>query len=291
MLRVDRHAPERKEHRWIVAGSGTILPGVPVVLRSTTAGYGVGRTVPWRALLVRQVRIALARRRVRTVVDNLLDRARVRLSGCGWAEIADAAGRVTYRRAGSDRPYRELSGRQIQELAEQVRIVPRRAPEQGDRAPRVYTGRALDAVLHIVLNGAPGGVTVRDLAGILELVLTDWVPRILDFTDTGTRGQAADLTPEELTEVQAIAGEVVSELSSGEEDILRGRLAGLPDTDIAARLGVSRPTLIRRRDALFERLGAAAADLRENAREALLDEIVLHLIEASGTTEGSNPDD
>lgn len=245
----------------------------------------------WRALLVRQVRISLARRRVRTVVDNLLDRARARLPGCGWAEIADTAGRVTYRRAGSHRPYRELSGRQIQELAEQVRIVPRRAPEQGDRAPRVYSGRALDAVLRIVLDGAPGGVTVRDLAGILELVLTDWVPGILEYTDTGTRSQDADLTPEELMEVRDIAAEVVSGLSSGEKEILCGRLAGLPDIDIAARLGVSRPTLIRRRDALFERLGATAADLRENAREALLDVIVLRLIAASGTTEGSDPDD
>ena len=133
----------------------------------------------WRALLVRQVRITLARRRVRTVVDNLLDRARARLPGCGWAESADVTGRAVYRRTGSDRPYRELSDRQIRELAEQVRIVPRRTPEQGDRAPRVYSGRALDAVLRIVLDGTPGGVTVGDLAGILEIVLTDlgsWNP-------------------------------------------------------------------------------------------------------------------
>ncbi len=40
VIRVDRHAPEGKEHRWIVAGSGTILPGIQVVLRSTKAGYG-----------------------------------------------------------------------------------------------------------------------------------------------------------------------------------------------------------------------------------------------------------
>ena len=244
----------------------------------------------WRALLVRQVRITLARRRVRTVVDNLLDRARARLSGCGWAESADVAGRAVYRRIGSDRPYRELSDRQIRELAEQVRIVPRRTPEQGDRAPRVYSGRALDAVVRIVFEGTPGGVTVGDLSGIFEVVLTDWVPRILEFTDTGMQGREADLTPEELTEVRDVAGGIVSALSHGDEDILRGRLAGLPDIDIAAQLGISRPTLIRRREALFERLRGAATDLSQDTREALLNEIVLLLVEAGGTTEGSDTD-
>ena len=180
------------------------------------------------------MRITLARRRVRTVVDNLLVRARTRLSGCGWTESADVAGRAVYRRTGAYRPYRELSDRQIRELAEQVRIVPRRTPEQGDRAPRVYSGRALDAVLRIVLDGTPGGVTAGDLAGILEVVLTDWVPGILEFTDTGMQGRESDLTPEELTEVRDVAEDIVSGLSNGDEDILRGAWRDCP-TSISQR--------------------------------------------------------
>lgn len=246
----------------------------------------------WEALLVRQVRLTLARRRVRTVVDNLLDRIRSRLTDCDWVEAAtDASGQTVFRFAGSGRPYRELSDRQVRELAEQVRIVPRRFPERGDRAPSVYSRRGLDAVLRVVLEGAVGGVKSSDLGRILRSALTDWIPGVLELNDAVMQRQATEPTPEELTTLRDIAKGIVLTLSSGEADMIRGRLAGLPDVDIATRLGISRPTLIRRREALFGRLRAAAANLSDNAKEACVDEIVLLLTEAGDQRERTGIDE
>lgn len=38
---MDEHAPDRKEHRWIVAGNGIVhARDIPVLLRSTSPGWG-----------------------------------------------------------------------------------------------------------------------------------------------------------------------------------------------------------------------------------------------------------
>ena len=69
--------------------------------------FDMGRTIDaWRALLDRQVRITLARRRVRTVVDNLLDRAKRLLDRDDSVRTSTVAKRTVYALRGTGATYR-----------------------------------------------------------------------------------------------------------------------------------------------------------------------------------------
>lgn len=236
-----------------------------------------GSLSDWRALLNRQIKITLARRRVRTVVDNLLARAGRYLTRSEGFETVPGAGHKSFRRVGADEPYRSLNGEELRRVAEYVRVVPRRRPGSGERAPIVYREGALRAVLDVILHHAPGGVSIRDLGRVFELVLTDWVPAVLELDEKGDRATSADLSPEEAVEVTAIASDIVSGLSLQDAWILRGQLAGLPDIEIARRIGVSRPTLAKRRRALIDRMHSSTEHLGTRSHERLMDEIALSI--------------
>lgn len=229
----------------------------------------------WRALLTRQVKITLARRRVRTVVDNLLERAGRRMAGSEEVETITFSGNKMFRRTGAQAPYRPLADDEVRRAAERVRVLPRRRPGRGERAPSVYSGDSLAALLDMVLREAPGGVAVRDLGRILEFVLTDWVPAVLEIEEEDIGSGPSDMDPGEAVEVKMLASQIVSGLSEEETQILLGYLAGLPYNEVAGRVGVSTPTLIKRRHALLDRIRAAAGDLDEGAQDRLMDEIAL----------------
>lgn len=243
--------------------------------------FDVARTVDvWRALLDRQVRIVLARRRVRTVVDNLLDRARRMLEG--WESVARSTvyGKAVYSTSGTGQVYEPLDDRRVRRVGELVRVIPRRVPGRGGRAPVVYGGRELEAVLRYVLDAVPGGVSVRDLGRVFEFVLTDWIPAVLEHDEgTAAESPAVVMDPSEVVVIRAVAAELAAGMSGEEVKIVRGRLAGLPDADVAREIGLSRPTLIKRRRVLFDRLRDAAEGLSEVGRDALVDEMSLLVME------------
>ena len=167
-------------------------------------------------------------------------------------------------------------------VAERARIVPHRPPESGERAPTVYSEHGMKTLLEVILHHTPGGVTMRDLGRILELVLTDWVPAVLELDEAGDGPRAAVLSPEETVEMMAISSELLSSMSEEEAEILRGRLAGLSDTEVARWIGVSRPTLIKRRHVLIERIRAASKHLAAHSQERLMDEIALAIAVPAG---------
>ena len=235
------------------------------------------RISDWRALLNRQVKITLARRRVRTVVDNLLERARRYLVQSGAIDPDDGSGVAVFRGVDAHEPYRALTDQEVRKVAEHVRAIPRRRPEAGERAPTVYTKAALESALHTILRLAPGGVAMRDVARILEYVLTDWVPTVLELDRTSSAPTAVVLSPEEDVEVKEIASELLASLSEEEAEILRGRIAGLPDNEIARWIGVSRPTLYKRWHVLVERLRATYGDLDDLVQDRLMEEAALSL--------------
>ena len=247
--------------------------------------FDVGRTIDaWRALLDRQVRITLARRRVRTVVDNLLDRAKKVLDRDGAVQRSTVSKRALYSLRGSGATYLPLSDEAIRRVVEDVRVVPRQTPGRAQRAPTVYSKRNLEALLRTVLRRAPGGVTVRDLGRILELVLTDWVPAVLE-QDEGSVGMVVE-DPGEIESAREVARQMVSEWSDDEASIVRGLLAGLPYIEIARRVSVSRPTVIKRQRVLMDGLRAAAEDFGEIGQKALIEEVAISVVER-GASYGS----
>ena len=244
--------------------------------------FDMSRTVKdWRALLDRQIRITLARRRVRTVVDNMLDRARRVLRGDDNVAISKFGRWTVFKLVESTQDYQPLTDEQIRSIVEKVRVIPRQPPSQSDRAPSVYGKRYFQTLLYIVLEEATGGVTVRDLGMVFEKVFTDWVPAVLELSEEIPHSEfdAPDTGPE----VREAAEKIIAKMTKEDAIIIRGRLAGLPDVEVAPLLGISRPTLIKRRNILFNKIiRPIADDLDEKGQDALIERVAMAALEKAG---------
>lgn len=240
--------------------------------------FDVARTLSdWRALLDRQVSITLARRRVRTVVDNLLDRAKRALRKNDEVVTSKFSRRTVFTLRGSSQPYHPLTDQQIRRIVETVRVVPRLRPGRAERSPSLYRKKDFEILLRSVLQEAEGGVTVRDLGMIFEEVFTDWLPAVLE---QGEGSSSTSESPEFAVEVQETAKQIIGKMTKEDAIIIHGRLAGLPDVEIARLLDISRPTLIKRRNILFnDVIYPLASDLDEEGQDALLEQIAMATME------------
>lgn len=244
--------------------------------------FDIARTVKdWRALLDRQIRITLARRRVRTVVDNMLDRARRVLRSDDKVVISKFGRWSLFRLGKSTQDYQPVTDEQIRSIVEKVRVIPRQPPSQSDRAPSVYGKQDFETLLHIVLEEATGGVTVRDLGLVFEKVFTDWVPAVLELGEDIPHSEFD--TPDTASEVREAAERIIAKMTKEDAIIIRGRLAGLPDVEVAPLLGISRPTLIKRRNILFNKvIRPIADDLDEKGQDALIERVAMAALEKAG---------
>lgn len=237
----------------------------------------------WRGLLDRQVRITLARRRVRTVVDNLLDRARKALRHDDSVNRSIVAKQTVFSLQTSEDAYRSLTDWQVKRMVEHVRAVPRQVPGREVRAPTVYSKRAFGVLIQTILRMAPGGITARDLGRILEQVLTDWVPAVLELNEASIGGIVEE--PGEIESARRIARQMVSEWSAEQVTIVHGLVAGLTHVETARKISVSRPTLIKRQRVLLDRLRAAASGFSEQGQEALMTELAVTVMESDVSDE------
>lgn len=232
----------------------------------------------WRALLDRQVGITLARRRVRTVVDNLLDRAKRALRKNDKVVTSKFSRRTLFTLRESSQPYQPLTDQQIRRIVETVRVVPRLRPGRAERSPSLYRKEDFEILLHSVLYEAEGGVTVRDLGMIFEEVFTDWVPAVLELNEEGSYSESEP--PEIAVGIQETTKQIIEKMTKEDAIIIHGRLAGLPDVEIARLLNISRPTFIKRRNILFnDVIYPLASDLDEEGQDALLEQIAMATME------------
>ncbi len=244
--------------------------------------FDVARTLSdWRALLDRQVGITLARRRVRTVVDNLLDRAKRALRKNDEVVTSKFSRRTVFTLRESSQSYQPLTDQQIRRIVEIVRVVPRLRPGRAERSPSLYGKKDFEILLHSVLQEAEGGVTVRDLGMIFEEVFTDWVPAVLELDEGGSYSESEP--PEIAVEIQETAKQIIGKMTKEDAIIIHGRLAGLPDVEIARLLDISRPTFIKRRNILFnDVIRPLASDLDEEGQDALIEQIAMATMERRG---------
>ena len=241
--------------------------------------FDVARTLSdWRALLDRQVSITLARRRVRTVVDNLLDRAKRALRKNDEVVTSNFSRRTVFTLRESSQPYQPLTDQQIRRIVETIRVVPRLRPGRAERSPSLYRSKDFEILLHSVLQEAEGGVTVRDLGMIFEEVFTDWLPAVLELDEEGSYSEKE--SPEVAVEIQETAKQIIGKMTKEDATIIHGRLAGLPDVEIARLLDISRPTFIKRRNILFnDVIRPLASDLDEEGQDALIEQIAMATME------------
>jgi hypothetical protein len=206
-----------------------------------------------RRLLRHQVRRALVRRRRRTVVDQLLTRVKRVMDGPRFDRLPGVAG-DRWRPRGSDWPAQPPtdSGRRAAVAA--VRMLPK-SLGTGDRAAAVYRSEVLGQLVDLAFTAAGTSLSIDDFGSILREVLTSWVPVVLDQSDR------PDVPGAELVDLALDLEETVTvvldALDGTDRTVLRIKLAGAPDSELATALRVSRPTAAKRKSQAFDRLRAA----------------------------------
>lgn len=211
-----------------------------------------------RALLARQVKWTLARRRSRTVVDNLLGRCRTITAEGDYHLLLGRSGWQLGRElsTGTDTGHgREPTSAEIVEAARRVARLPRVPVKGGDHAPMIYRTEVLRTLLENVAAGLPGGFNDNDLDRIFSRVLTDHLPGALVVSDGSVDEADRSLTPEEEYIVTSLADQAYSALSTEQRVLLGMKMADRSDEQVASELGLSRPTVAKRHR-------AAAGDVR-----------------------------
>lgn len=230
-----------------------------------------------RRLLRHQVRRALVKRRRLTVVDRLLARLRAMLDGPRFERLPGLAP-SRYRPMGSSLGGEPPTEGQIRKAAAMVRLLPT-TTTTGDRAPTVFRSEVLEQVLNLSFEATETSLSIDDFGKVLREALTSWVPVVLEMNDE------ADRWPVEMTELpfelEETLNALMQQLSDTDRLILRSKLAGLSDAAVAADLGVSRPTAVKRRLEAFRRLRSSwtdlAGDLSVEQSGRLAQEIYLRL--------------
>jgi hypothetical protein len=153
------------------------------LLRDGQAAYLMRQCVTiddFDRLMRRQIRRVLARRRNRTVVDNLLDRSRPILKSPPF-ELRTRHLQDTYTVAGADRADRAATFVELRSAARLMRQVPRLSESRRDRSPQVYGPEELRIGLLLIASTLQVAFTIGELDRIFRLTLPDLLPAVLDL--------------------------------------------------------------------------------------------------------------
>jgi hypothetical protein len=239
----------------------------------------------FRKLLAFQARRYLVRSRQRTIIDNLLDRAKPMLRQTPFIQV-QGRGEPTYLLGGGDQSLPEPTDEQRKGAARAAAMIPRVPVPRGDKAPVVYSAEGLRGVLVAVGSALGGPFTLSDIGQILAFVLTDWVATFLEDIEERsdeTRGWATTgLGPEDEAMVVRTMQVIVDGWSSEERLIIQRKLEGVSDEAIATELEISRPTVISRKKQAMDGLRRALDDLPPAAQGAVIDRISVQLATGGG---------
>src|SRR5436853_4069938 len=209
----------------------------------------------FEALLTFQVRRYLARQRRRTVIDNLLDRAKELLQVDPFATTGTASA-ARHGLLGVAVEGRDPTDEELLVAARSAALIPRVRFSGQDRAPVVYARDDLETLLRAVAVALPTSFSLHNLARVFELVLTDWVAGFLYDFEEVQASVSASLTPEEEMMAAEATKDILERCTSEHLLVLRRKLENVADQAIADELGISRPTVIARKGEALEQLGA-----------------------------------
>jgi len=227
------------------------------------------------SLTARQVRRVLARRRQRTVIDNLIDRCKEILESPAF----ESSQRMRPRRywlVGFRANDRDATDVELRQATLAASTVPQMRYTEQDRAPAIYTTQNLTTLLEAVATGLPGGVALADLDSIFGQILTDWLPGLLTPLE-GVEIRDSDLGTEETVLVSEAVSEILNRLSMEQRSLLALKLANVADAELAKRFGISRPTLASRKHGVFQLLEGELRDLGPAARDAVVSQLSARL--------------
>jgi hypothetical protein len=241
----------------------------------------------FRRLLAFQVRRRLARRRTRTVVDNLLDRARPMLEELPFRR-ASRHQYVTYAPSDQPREERAATFRELRLAADAIRSIPQIVTSKRDRAPAGYSTPNLHRVLVRVAEVLPNAFTIGELDRVFRLTLPHLLPGFLDL-DRSSSAPGVDVDGEHRAVAEQDARSIRRALDPDQLLIVASKLAGLRDAAVGARLGVERRTVTHRKSVAFDVLRSELEELSDEHRRACLDALAPTLHAALYTVSFCNP--
>jgi len=227
--------------------------------------------IHFRRLLARQARFLLARRRRRTIIDNLLDRAHKRVAASPF-RLVNRRGEWSYTLEHKQVVSGRVSEDGARSVAYRLSDVPTNRCEPRVRAPVLYSEGSLSEILIRIATAFDCPVSVSDLDTVFGLMLTSWVPTFLkDGEGAVGRAAAEGLDAEELMIAHEIVDGILGRCGDGDRHLLRLKLDGCSDREIGQRLGLSRPTVAKRKRQLMKELEVSMTGLHDVLRRAVLD--------------------
>lgn len=233
-------------------------------------------------LLAFQVRRVLSHRRRKTVVDRLNSRIKSMIADPGFQTV-ELGGDTAIALEDDPSTARQLSDDEVRRGASLIASIPRLPSRlDAERESKVYTADHLKEVL-VTLAGELGPLFLGDIRRILDLTLTAWVPTLLrDHEDDHASTTTSPELELERAQMHTMITSLVSDLDTVHRIVLIGKSQDISDGDLAQRVGVSRPTLAKRK---IEVLARVQAELIENLPTVLHDEAIRHLLEACAVIE------
>ena len=225
----------------------------------------------FRALMVSIARRTIPRMRTRTVIDNLLDRARPILRTDPFVVHRDGRNREAYSFEGAEA--RLPSEDELWQAARIAALIPKVGVGSSERAPLVYSDESLRQLLGAVASCLGCRFALRDLDAVLHHVLPCFVPSFLDSDDGVPEVHSHAWTAEEDVMVSQVAAQILDRLDGAQRGILRDKLAGAPDAEMAQARNMSRPTLAKRKQAVFGLLKAELEGLERRLQIATMDRL------------------
>lgn len=240
--------------------------------------------------------------RRRTVIDNLLDRVRDRLATPAYEALGDDGWSI----AGRSVPKREAHRDELERALQRASLIPREATQALHRAPRVYAPNDLDSLVRAVAESLECPLSLDHVRWVFEQLLTELAPSELlpihedmaeaeegveyaSWVETSVRqerhgGGPLIAEPEPSPEEAALVTEAVQDLRASlndeEAEILRLKLAGLPDAKVASAVNLSRATIVARNKGISVRIDEHFSALDERWHRRALDELVRSLGDA-----------
>ena len=242
-------------------------------------------------LLRFQGRRYLARTRVRTVVDNLIDRAvRLLRSEDDVQVTREGRGEFFVRRDTDGTPQTLDSGNCLNRAVALAAAVPKILGDGEDRAPIVYSSEGLGKVVGILLRTCAKPICIADLDDFFSKLLTAWKPSFLgldseaaNLADKALRPEDEVLAREEEMLATNVATSLADEMNSEEQEIFAFKHANLADRVLAAHLGISRQSLHPRKQRLFGRIADQIGDLSPSTQIAVLEQLSSIIVDIGST--------
>ncbi|MCY3850995.1 MAG: hypothetical protein OXF75_09375 [Acidimicrobiaceae bacterium] len=221
----------------------------------------------WRRLLTLQIKRTLSRRRQKTVIDRLLSRVR-KLGREPPFRLETLGSKVWILRDGSKDEPVELNASSISRLAGSVRHIPQMvADEHASRESMVYRTKDLKTLLELLL-GEVGAINESDIARVLELLLTSWLPTFLEDDERLLEQHSEREGPVESlerSETRSMIQTFATSLGEAEQQILLSKSQGVPDAEIAQSLGRSRPWVAQQKQVVLDRVGSEIMSTLDSA--------------------------